>query len=78
MRPVPEVMMRALYVERLSAIHGLHPVAKILGLFCVFIAAFVTDNPVVLLPLLAATLAVGAAGPGISKGPLTDVGGLLL
>jgi energy-coupling factor transport system permease protein len=53
-------MMLSLYVEHRSIIHSLHPVAKLLGLLCVFVAAFLAVKPVMLLPLFLGMLAVGA------------------
>jgi energy-coupling factor transport system permease protein len=53
--------MLSLYVERGSAIHRLHPVAKLLGLLCLFVAAFVADRPLVLAPLLVAGMSLGLA-----------------
>jgi energy-coupling factor transport system permease protein len=52
--------MLSLYVERRSVVHDLHPVAKLLGLLCVFVAAFLADEPMMLLPLLGGAFAVGA------------------
>ena len=51
--------MLSLYVERPTVVHGLHPVAKLLGLFCVFVAALLADKPVMLLPLVGGVLAIG-------------------
>jgi len=52
--------MLSLYVERRSMVHGLHPVAKLLGLLCVFVAAFLADKPAMLLPLFLGAFTVGA------------------
>jgi energy-coupling factor transport system permease protein len=52
--------MLTLYVEGRSPVHRLHGVAKVLGLVCVFVSAFLTDRPVALLPLVGAALALGA------------------
>jgi len=49
----------SLYVERVSPIHRLHPVAKLLGMLCLFVAAFVADRPLVLAPLLVAGIGLG-------------------
>jgi energy-coupling factor transport system permease protein len=49
----------SLYVEPGSPIHRLHPVAKVLGLLFLFIAAFVADRPLALLPLLVASIGLG-------------------
>jgi energy-coupling factor transport system permease protein len=55
----------SLYVERSSSIHRLHPVAKVLGLLFLFVAAFVADRPVVLAPLLAAGIGLGIAAGAV-------------
>ena len=52
--------MLSLYVRRQSVVHDLHPVSKLLGLLCVLMAAFIANRPVMLLPLLGGTFAVGA------------------
>lgn len=52
--------MLSLYVDRRTAVHAIHPVAKVLGLLCMFVAAFVADRPVVLLPLLLGGVGIGA------------------
>lgn len=53
-----------LYVDRETVVHRLHPVAKVLGMLCFFTAAFVSEQPLLLLPLAAGVaaliLAVGA------------------
>jgi energy-coupling factor transport system permease protein len=41
-----------LYIDRATPLHRLHPAAKVLSLPCFFIAAFVSEQPVVLLPLI--------------------------
>jgi energy-coupling factor transport system permease protein len=53
-------MMLSLYVERASVVHRVHPVAKVVGLLFMFVAAFVADRPLALLPLLAGVLALAA------------------
>jgi energy-coupling factor transport system permease protein len=60
------VVTLALYVTRLSPIHRLHPVTKLLGLLALLLAAFVVDDPrwlapigVVVLGLLAVARALG-------------------
>ena len=55
--------MLSLYVERQTVVHRIHPVAKVLGLLCLFVAAFVADRPLVLAPLLVGGL-VGAVTAG--------------
>ena len=58
--------MLSLYVERESPIHRLHPLAKVLGLVWLFVAAFVADRPLVLAPLLAAAICLGVAAGAVS------------
>lgn len=57
--------MLSLYVERGTLIHRIHPVAKLLGLLCLFVAAFVADRPLVLAPLLVAGIALGMAAGAV-------------
>jgi energy-coupling factor transport system permease protein len=45
-----------LFIDRDSCLHRLHPVVKVAGLLCVFAAAYISEQPVALLPL-----AVGVA-----------------
>jgi energy-coupling factor transport system permease protein len=40
-----------LYIERPSFLHRRHPVAKAVGMVCFFVAAFVSEQPAVQLPL---------------------------
>jgi energy-coupling factor transport system permease protein len=47
-----------LYIDRATAIHRLHPVVKVLGMLCLFVAAFVSQRPTVIMPLTAAVGAV--------------------
>jgi len=42
-----------LYLDRSTVIHRLHPVVKVFGMVCFFIAAFVSQRPLVMLPLAA-------------------------
>ena len=46
-----------LYLERDSPLHRLHPIVKVAGMLCLFIAAFVSDRPTAVLPVT-----VGVAG----------------
>jgi energy-coupling factor transport system permease protein len=50
--------MLSLYVESQSPVHRLHPVAKVLGLVCIFVAAFLADRPLWLVPLVGGVLAL--------------------
>jgi energy-coupling factor transport system permease protein len=47
-----------LYVDHSSAVHRLHPVVKVLGMLCFFVAAFVSQRPVVMLPVTAGVAAM--------------------
>jgi energy-coupling factor transport system permease protein len=58
--------MLSLYVERHTMIHAIHPVAKVLGLFCLFVAAFVADRPVALMPLLFGGLVLGGVAGAVA------------
>ena len=42
-----------LYLDRDSPLHRLHPVVKVCGMLCLFVAAFVSDRPTVVLPVTA-------------------------
>jgi energy-coupling factor transport system permease protein len=42
-----------LYIDRPTAVHRLNPVVKVFGMLCFFVAAFVSQRPVVMLPLTA-------------------------
>lgn len=59
-------MALSLYVDRTSALHRRHPVAKVLAMALAFLATFLLDDPVFLMPLLllalAGTAAAGALG----------------
>lgn len=59
-----------LYIERVSALHRLHPVAKAVGMVCFFVAAFVSEQPAVQLPLslsVIALLQVAGAWPNVHR-----------
>jgi energy-coupling factor transport system permease protein len=47
-----------LYIDRPTFVHRLHPVAKVLGMLCFFVAAFVNQQPVPLLPVAAGVIAL--------------------
>ena len=40
-----------LYLDRRTPLHELNPTVKVLGMLCFFVAAFVTERPLLLLPL---------------------------
>jgi energy-coupling factor transport system permease protein len=42
-----------LYTDRRTFLHRLNPIAKVLGLLCFFVAAFVSEQPSLLLPVSA-------------------------
>jgi energy-coupling factor transport system permease protein len=42
-----------LYIPGQSAVHRLHPTAKLAGMLCFFVAAFITERAALLLPLTA-------------------------
>ncbi|HZP45157.1 MAG TPA: energy-coupling factor transporter transmembrane component T [Candidatus Binataceae bacterium] len=44
-------MLTSLYLDRASAIHRLHPVVKLFGLFVVFWSVFWVDRPLALVPI---------------------------
>ena len=46
-----------LYIDRPTFLHRLHPVVKVLGMLCFFVAAFVSQRPAVLLPIAASVAA---------------------
>src|SRR6185436_5070097 len=51
-------MALSLYLEHGSWLHRRHPIAKVLVLIMLFVAAFLLDHPILLAPLLALVLAV--------------------
>jgi len=40
-----------LYIDRPTFLHRLNPIVKVLGMLCFFVAAFVSQRPVVMLPV---------------------------
>lgn len=42
-----------LYIDEPSVVHRLHPIVKVLGMLCFFVAAFVSQQPLVMLPVAA-------------------------
>ena len=54
-------MKTSLYIDRDSVVHRLHPTLKIFGLFAAFWSIYWIDNPLTLLPFIAAELAIAAA-----------------
>ena len=57
-----------LYIDRPTFLHRLSPIAKVLGMVCFFIAAFVGQQPVVMFPI-----AVGVFALIVSAGALPNV-----
>ncbi|MCX8073950.1 MAG: energy-coupling factor transporter transmembrane protein EcfT [Candidatus Binatia bacterium] len=55
-------MNLSLYIPSTSALHRLHPVAKMFGVLCFFIAAFVAERPAQSIPLGAFVLGLFWAG----------------
>lgn len=53
-------MALSLYLEHTSWLHRRHPVAKVLALIMLFVAAFLLDHPALLAPLLALVLVASA------------------
>lgn len=52
-----------LYIERATFVHRLNPIVKVLGMLCFFVAAFVSQQPAVMLPVAAGiALLIGYAG----------------
>ncbi len=54
-------MALSLYLEQRSWLHRRHPVAKVLVLVMLFVAAFVIDHPALLAPLFLLVLAITAS-----------------
>lgn len=59
-----------LYIERATFLHRLNPIAKVLGMLCVFVAAFVSDEPLAVLPVtvgVALLITMAAAWPNVRR-----------
>jgi energy-coupling factor transport system permease protein len=59
-----------LYIDRPTALHRLNPTVKVLGMLCFFVAAFLTQAPVVALPVAAgvgALITVARAWPNVRR-----------
>lgn len=56
-----------LYIPAESQVHRLHPTVKLAGMLALFIAAFVTDRPLLLLPLAAGVIALLAASGSLAN-----------
>lgn len=54
-------MALSLYLEPASWLHRRHPVAKVLALVLLFVAAFLLDHPALLAPLFVVVLAIAAS-----------------
>src|SRR5579862_8339798 len=61
MAPGARAMKTSLYIDRGSIVHRLHPTLKIFALFAAFWSIYWIDNPLVLLPFMAAEVAVALA-----------------
>lgn len=59
-----------LYIPRDTALHRLHPVVKLAGMMCFFVAAFVSERPSLLLPIsagIALLLATSGSLPNVRR-----------
>jgi energy-coupling factor transport system permease protein len=59
-----------LYIDRSTFIHRLNPIAKVLGMLSFFIAAFISQRPMVLLPLaggIISLISVVGAWPNVRR-----------
>jgi len=59
-----------LYIDRPTFLHRLHPVVKVLGMLCFFVAAFVSQRPAVMLPIAAGIvvlIAQAGAWPNVRR-----------
>ncbi len=59
-----------LYLDRPTFLHRLHPVVKVLGMLCLFVAAFVTQEPVAALPVAGGVvllISVAGAWPNVCR-----------
>lgn len=54
-----------LYIEPPTRVHALHPIVKVSGMLAVFVAAFVCERPLSLLPLTTFTALLIAAANGL-------------
>jgi energy-coupling factor transport system permease protein len=57
-----------LYIDRPTFVHRLNPTVKVFGMLCLFVAAFVSQRPLVMLPV-----ALGIAGLIVTAGALRNV-----
>jgi energy-coupling factor transport system permease protein len=57
-------MALSLYIEHASALHRRHPVAKVVAMLLLFVATFVLDDPILIVPLTALVL----GGTGLARG----------
>ena len=64
-------MALSLYVDRATPLHRRHPVAKVLAMLMLFVAAFLLDSPLLIAPLVGTAsgcaLASREAGSAISR-----------
>jgi energy-coupling factor transport system permease protein len=57
-----------LYIDRPTFVHRLNPTVKVFGMLCFFVAAFVSQRPLIILPV-----AIGIAGLIVTAGALHNV-----
>lgn len=59
-----------LYIERATFLHRLNPIVKVLGMLCFFVAAFVSQEPVVMAPVaigVAILITLAGAWPNVRR-----------
>ena len=59
-----------LYIDRSTFMHRLNPIVKVLGMLCFFVAAFVSEQPAVLLPItagIAILIVLAGATPNVRR-----------
>ncbi len=59
-----------LYIDRRTALHRLNPIVKVLGMLCFFVAAFLSQRPPIMLPLvagIAVLLTAAGAWPNVRR-----------
>jgi len=54
-----------LYIDRPTVVHRLNPIVKVSGMLCLFVAAFVTEQPLLLAPLAAAVIGLIVLAGGL-------------
>ena len=56
-----------LYIDRPTFLHRLHPIVKVLGMLCFFVAAFVSQRPAVMLPIAAGVAVLITRGRRVAQ-----------